>query len=89
MLHTPNHIAPNLCPINTRIQLLIHQPTDSYVLPSYEVKPMANLGTWFRIIVRPYYALDGLAQNEVGQLVAGKESTGQGSAVCGKDKDFL
>lgn len=74
MLHAPNHIAPHLRPINTRIQLLIHQPTNSNILPSYKIKPVANLGARFRIIMRPYYALDCLAQDKVRQLIAGKES---------------
>ena len=74
MLHAPNHIASHLRPINTRIQLLIHEPTDSNILPSYKIKPMADLGAWFRIIVRSYYTFNCLAEDEVGQLIAREES---------------
>ena len=35
MFRTSNHISPHLTPINTRIQLLIHQPANHHIVSSH------------------------------------------------------
>ena len=37
MFRTSNHISPHLTPINTRIQLLIHQPANHHIVSSHQI----------------------------------------------------
>lgn len=37
MLHPSDDIAPNLDPIDTRVQLFIHEPTNRYIFSSYNI----------------------------------------------------
>ena len=89
MLHPSQNIASDLRPVNRCIQLFIQQSTDSHVLSTYQIEPMGNLLAIFRVILRPNDALDCFLEDQVGQLVAGKERAGQRSAICCKDEDFL
>ena len=89
MFHPANHIPSNLGPINAGIKLLINKPTDGDILPSYEIQPVADLGARFFVIRRSYDALNGLREDEVGDLIAGKESAREGSTVGGKDQYFF
>lgn len=50
---------------------------------------MADLRAGLWIVRRTYHALDGLAKDEVGELVAGEKSTGQCPAVRGEDEDLF
>lgn len=50
---------------------------------------MARLGAGLRVVVRPDDALDGVAEDEVGDLVAGEEVAGESAAVDGYDEDTL
>lgn len=87
MSHPPNHTPPNLPPINTRIQLLIHKPTHRHVLPAYHIEAMFYLRAGFFVVGRPNHALDGMREDEVGLLVEGEEESEEGAAVRGKDED--
>ena len=89
MSHTPNDTPPHLLPINARIQLFVHQPTYSHVLPSYDIKPVAHLRTGLVVVRRPDHAFDGRSEDKIRKLVAGEEQADEGAAVCGKDKDFF
>lgn len=60
MLHTTNHRASNLKPINTIIQLLIHQSHNRNIVPSDQVQAMWNFARGFRVIWWTYDALDCL-----------------------------
>jgi len=87
MSHPPNHTPPNLPPINTRIQLLIHKPTHRHVLPAYHIEAMFYLRAGFFVVGRPNHALDGVREDEVGLLVEGEEEPEEGAAVRGEDED--
>lgn len=76
MFRTPNHLPPHLRPINTRIQLLIHQPTNHHIIPSHQIQPMRLLRRRLIIILGPDYALEGVFEHEIGDLVAGDEGAG-------------
>lgn len=61
MLHTPNNIATNLDPIDTRVQIFIHEPTNCYIFSSYNIQAVSNLGAGLGVVVWAYDALDSLA----------------------------
>ena len=86
MFHPTNDISSNLGPINAGIQLLVDKPTDSDILPSYEIQPVADLCARFFVIRRSYDALNGLGEDKVGDLIAGKKSAREGSPVSGEDE---
>ena len=50
---------------------------------------MTDFCTGLRIIWRADNALDCLAEDEVGELVAGKEGARQGPAVGSEDEDLF
>jgi len=89
MFRRANDIPPNFGPVDARVQLLVHQPHEHNVVASDQIQPMARLGAWFRVVRRPDDALDGVAQDQVGDLVAGEEVAGEGSAVDGDYKNTL
>lgn len=61
VLHPANHITPNLDPIDTRVQLFVHEPTNGYIFSTYNIKAVSYLGAGFGIVLRTYDALDSLA----------------------------
>ena len=89
MFHPANNIPSNLGPINTCVQFLVDKPTNSDILPSYEIQPVADLCARFFVIRRSYDALHGLREDEVGDLITGKESAGEGSTVGGENQYFF
>ena len=89
MFHPANHIPSDLGPINAGIKLLVDKPTDGDILPSYEIQPVAHLCARFFVIRRSYDALNGLREDEVGDLITGKKSAREGSTVSGKDEYFF
>ena len=50
---------------------------------------MADLRTRFGVVCRADDALDGVVQNNVGDLVAGQECADKGSPVDSDDKDLF
>lgn len=76
MFHSTHDTPAHLGPFNLAIQFLIQQPTDGNVLPPNQVQAMTDLGAGFGVILRADDALDGLAEHEVGELIAGKENAG-------------
>lgn len=89
MLRTPNHLPPHLRPINTRIQLLIHQPTNHHIIPPHQIQAMRLLSRRLLVLLRSNDALDGVFEHEVRHLVAADERAGEGAAVDGYDEDFF
>lgn len=61
MLHPADYITPNLNPIDTRVQLFIHEPTNGYIFSSYDIEAVSYLGAGLGIIERAYDALNSLA----------------------------
>ena len=86
MFHPSDHIPSDLGPINAGIKFLVDKPTDGDILPSYQIQPVADLCARFLIIRRSYDALNGLREDEVGDLVTGKESASESSTVGGEDQ---
>lgn len=87
MLRTANDLAPNLRPINTLVQLLIHQPTDNNIIAPHQVQAMRLLGGRLVVALLADDTLDGVGEDEVGDLVARHEGAGEGAAVDGEDED--
>ena len=73
VLYPSHDIAPNLRPVDLTIQLLIQKPTNSHVLPPYQIKPMRYLFALFCIIVGAYHPFNGILEDDIGQLIAGEE----------------
>lgn len=46
---------------------------------------MRNFFAILGVIMWPDHALDGVLEDEIGQLVAREESAGQCSTICGDD----
>lgn len=76
MLGTANNIPANLRPINTRIQLLVNQPTHHHVVSPHQIQAMRLLRASLIVVLRPYHALDRVFQAEVRDLVAGDQRAG-------------
>ena len=89
MLYSPNNIAPDFGPVDFTVHLFIQKTTYHHIFASYQVEPMGDFFTVFRIIMRSDDAFDGVFEDEVCQLGAGKKRAGQSSAVCCEDQDFL
>ena len=73
---SPHHLPPDLRPINTGIQVLIHKSTNDHIIPSDQVKAMRDFLARFRVIGGPDDALDRVAEDEICELVAGEEGAG-------------
>lgn len=89
MLRAPNHLAPHLRPINTVIQLLVHQPADNHIVPSDHVQAMCLLDRSLLVVLRPDNPLDRVLQHEIRDLIAGDQGAGEGASVDGQDDDFF
>lgn len=76
MLCTPNNLPPNLRPINTPIQLLIHQPTNHDIIAPHKVQPVRLFRRRLFVVLGPDDALDGIFEHEIGDLIAGDEGAG-------------
>lgn len=61
MLHPSDDIATNLDPINTRVQIFIHEPTNRYIFSSYNIQAVSNLGARLGVVGWAYDTLDSLA----------------------------
>ena len=89
MFDSTNHIAPDLRPIDRRVQLLVQQAADGHILPADQVKAMSDFFAVVWIVGRADDALDRVLQDQVGDLVAREQRTREGAAVCGDHEDFF
>ena len=89
MLHPTNDTSPNLGPIDARVQLLVYETAYGHILSADQVQAVAFFGTRFFIIRWAYHALNGLAQDKVCELIAGKQDAGQRSTICREDENSL
>ena len=83
MFRAPHHLPPHFRPIDTRVQLLIHQSTHHHIVSSHDIESMWLFDGGFFVVRRSNYALDGVFEYEVRHLVAAEEGSGEGSAVDG------
>jgi len=60
VLHAPNNGAPDLQPVDTIIELFIHQTNHSYVISSDEIQTMRDLCGRLRVVRGPDDPFDGL-----------------------------
>jgi hypothetical protein len=89
VLDSPNHAPPDLGPINLGVEFLVDKPHDDHVLAPDKVQAVADLRTGFFVVLGPYYALNGVAQDQVRELVAGQEISDQRPAIGGDDENLL
>ena len=93
MLRRPNHIAPNLGPIDAPIQLLVHPSAHGHRVPADDVQAELDLlrGDVVLGVVgpRPDDALDRRREHQVHAAVAGLQGANHGAAVEGEDRDFF
>lgn len=89
MLRCSNDFAPDLFPINAIVQLLIHKPNYCDIVTSDQVQAMANLRTGLWVIGRSDNSLDGIVQNDVGDLVTGQQCANQRSPIDCNDENLL
>lgn len=90
MLRTSYHLAPHLSPINTPIQFFIHKPTDNNIIASHKIQPRVwLLSALLLIVLRSDNALDGVFQDEIRDLVAADEGTGECAAVDCENEDLF
>jgi hypothetical protein len=73
MFRGPNDLASHLFPINTVIQLFIDQSYNGNIIASHEVETMADLGAGFWVVCWSNDAFDGVVQDDIRDLVAGKQ----------------
>ena len=76
MLYSSNNIAPDLGPVDFAVHLFIQKTTYYHIFASYQVEPMRDFFTVFQIIMRSDDAFDGVFEDEIRQLVAGKKCAG-------------
>lgn len=89
MFGGPNDLAPNLLPIDTVVQLLIHEADYCDIVTPDKIQAMANLRTGLRVLCRPDDPLDGLVEDNVGDLVTGQKCADQRPSIDCDDQDFL
>lgn len=58
MFRTPNHIPPNLTPINARVQLLVHQPAHHHIVAPHQVQAVRLLARGLVVALLADNALD-------------------------------
>lgn len=71
MFRTPNHIPPDLTPINARVQLLVHQSADNHIVAAHQVQAVGLLARGLVVALLADDALDRVRQHQVRYLVAG------------------
>ena len=73
MFRTPNRPSLHLIPVDTRIQLFIHQAHQADMVASYQVQAMFRRLRGFRVVLGANDALNCTGEDEVGGLVEGLE----------------
>lgn len=89
VLGAPDNLSPDLGPINACIHFLIDQAANDDIVPSDHVKAVGGLGTRLRVVSGTDNALDGVLEDQIGDLVARQQGPRQCAAVDGDDQDFL
>ena len=70
MFRTSDHIPANFLPIDATVELVINEPAYCNVVSSHQVESMADLEAGLGIVCRSNNSLDGLAKDDVRDLVA-------------------
>jgi hypothetical protein len=81
MLRASDHIASDLAPVDTAVELFVHEPTNCDVVASHEVQTMVHLRAWLRIVCWSDDSFDRVIEDDVGDLIAREEGPDQCSAV--------
>ena len=70
VLRCSNDFSSDFVPVNAIVQLFVHKSYYCDVVASHEVQAMADLRAWFWVVCRPDNALNGVIQDNVGDLIA-------------------
>ncbi|KAG9768458.1 hypothetical protein KCU88_g7187, partial [Aureobasidium melanogenum] len=89
MLRRSNDLSSDFFPIDAVVQLFIHQSHNSDIVTSYKVQAMADLRAGFWVIGGTDDALDGVVQDDVGDLVAGEEGADECATVNCDDEHLF
>lgn len=89
MISPANDLSPNLHPIDTRIQLLVHLAHQHHIIASDEIQPVLCDGVFLLVVGGTDHALDRAGEDEVCLLVEGLEDADQGAAVGCEEEDFF
>lgn len=89
MFSAPNDLPAHLRPIDTSIQLLIHQPTNYHIVTPDHIHAMRLLDRRLLVVLWSDHTLDCIFKHKVGDLIAAEESAGKRAAVDCEDQDFF
>jgi hypothetical protein len=89
MLRPPNHLSAHFPPVDAVVEVFINQATDGYVVSSNQIKTVTNFRAWLGVILRSNNSFDRFIQDDVGELIAGKENADQRPAIGSNDKNLL
>lgn len=89
MLCTPYHLSSYFGPVDTRVDLFIHQSTNHHVIASDHIESMRLLRRGLIVVLRPDNALDGVFEHEVRDLIAAEECAGESATVDCNDEDLF
>ena len=87
MFYASNDCSSNLFPVDARIQLFVHKPTDRDIISPNEIQPMTDLCTGLRVIGGADDTFKGVVEDDIGQLIAGEEGACECSTVGSNDQD--
>jgi hypothetical protein len=66
-----NDLAAHLCPVYAGVHGLVYQAADDNIVASNHVQAMRCFRTRLRVVLWSNYTLNGVFENEVGDLVTG------------------
>jgi len=89
MLCSTNHLSTYFCPVDAIVEIFIDQTANGDVITSNKIETMTDFRTWLRVVRWSNDSFDGVVEDDVGELVAGKKSADQGATVSSDDEDLL
>jgi hypothetical protein len=73
MLCTSNHLSSHFRPVDAVVEIFVNQAADGDIVPSDQIKTVTDLRAWFGVILGSNNSFDSFVQDDVGELIAGKE----------------
>lgn len=89
MLRAPNNLAPNLCPVDARVHVLVHQAAYHDVVSSDHVQSVRSFYARLWVVGGSNYAFNRVLEYEIGDLVARNEGACEGAAVDSDDDNLF
>ncbi|GAB1196418.1 hypothetical protein APSETT444_005689 [Aspergillus pseudonomiae] len=84
-----DHLAFNLGPVDLAIDLLVHFAACYHVIASDQVQTVLDLRARLGIIGGADDSFDGIQENQVSQLIRGKERPQKSPPVNSQNQDFF